>query len=371
MRASSLNRIDRKGMRISIVHPPSKSAERVSQMVFQSALAFSLTTCGIAHPALGIREEDVSVPTVVERIEHHAEMVVVVEIGRITAHVARHPLRRIALPEPRAYVDRVFVIGHPDLGLVGRCRPFERLLLHEVPDRLGVPVDALVETTVEHDRLREPNGADGDMASLVARSHGRRHRFRRARNGRIPRALRGRRTHEARQERQQQNGKTAGPHGSRLSRPRDGGPDIRRHRIAVTVRVDPNPALRRLTQIAVPNAAQECQILLVSVTIGSLPSRRGLRRDVEQYRQIRLREVLLHREQPGRIETLRLSVGDARRQVPVAHDHGALRRRVDDLLFPLVAIGHVQELHHIRPVVPLPAQRTTDLAADDRVVVRK
>src|SRR5262245_5026917 len=50
IRPASWNRIDLKGMRNSIVHPPSKSAAFVSQIVFQSVLAFSLATCESAIP---------------------------------------------------------------------------------------------------------------------------------------------------------------------------------------------------------------------------------------------------------------------------------------------------------------------------------
>ena len=50
MRLSSWNRIDRNGMRNSIVQPPSKFAARVSQMPFQSAVAFSLVTCRSLMP---------------------------------------------------------------------------------------------------------------------------------------------------------------------------------------------------------------------------------------------------------------------------------------------------------------------------------
>ena len=115
MRLSSWNRIDRNGMRNSIVQPPSKSAARVSQMAFQSAVAFSLVTCEIAHAALRVGEEGVPVAPVVERVEQDREMVVVVQVGRVAAHVARHALRRIALPQPGADVDGVVVDRPPRL----------------------------------------------------------------------------------------------------------------------------------------------------------------------------------------------------------------------------------------------------------------
>ena len=53
--------------------------------------------------------------------------------------------------------------------------------------------------------------------------------------------------------------------------------------------------------------------------------------------------------QPRAVEPLRLAVGDARRQVPVADDHGARRRAsasISRLL--LVAVGDVQQLHDVR-----------------------
>ncbi len=46
----SLNRIERKGICISTVQPPSKSAVRASNSVFQLGLGCSFTTCESARP---------------------------------------------------------------------------------------------------------------------------------------------------------------------------------------------------------------------------------------------------------------------------------------------------------------------------------
>ena len=132
----------------------------------------------VGHPALRVGEEHVAVAAVVERVDHHREMIVVIEVGRVAAHVAHHAPRRIALPQPRADVDRVLVVRHPDLGLLGRGLALARLLLDEFVDRQRVAVDRVVEPAVEDQRLVQADRADRDAAVRVARHDGRRDRLR-------------------------------------------------------------------------------------------------------------------------------------------------------------------------------------------------
>jgi hypothetical protein len=68
---------------------------------------------------------------------------------------------------------------------------------------------------------------------------------------------------------------------------------------------------------------------------------------------------------------VRLSIRDARRQIPVAEHHRAARQLALELRLPLIAVGHVEQLHHVRAVLPIAAQRTLDLAANRRVVRRE
>ena len=100
---------------------------------------------------------------------------------------------------------------------------------------------------------------------------------------------------------------------------RDSRDHVRRDRVLLALPIEPQPsALRCLSPVAVPDARKEDEIALVSVAIRDLASCGGLRRDVEQNREGRGGQVPLRVCRARSIEPLRLTVHDARRQIPVA-----------------------------------------------------
>ena len=79
--------------------------------------------------------------------------------------------------------------------------------------------------------------------------------------------------------------------------------------------VEPHPACRRcLAPIALAHADEQREVALVAIAAGGLAADRGLRRDVEQDRQVGRRQEALDLAQPRGIEALRFAVGDARRE---------------------------------------------------------
>jgi hypothetical protein len=95
-------------------------------------------------------------------------MVVVVQIGGVAAHVTRHALRRITLPQPGADIHGVRVVPDPDFSPLRGWPPFERLLLQKVGHRVVVVVQPLVEAAVEIERFGRADRADRDVAGFVA-----------------------------------------------------------------------------------------------------------------------------------------------------------------------------------------------------------
>src|SRR5688572_7547064 len=79
--------------------------------------------------------------------------------------------------------------------------------------------------------------------------------------------------------------------------------------------------------------------------------------------------MALHLDQPHRIQSLRLAVGHAGGQVPVADHDGAGAALTLDLALPLVPIGDVEQLHDLGRVVAAAAERALDLLADGRLAV--
>ena len=75
--------------------------------------------------------------------------------------------------------------------------------------------------------------------------------------------------------------------------------------------------------------------------------------------------------EPRRIEAERLAVGDARRRVAIADEHQPAVEPALQVGLPLVAVGDVEQLHHVGAVLALARQRARDLLADRRAVVGK
>ena len=81
-----------------------------------------------------------------------------------------------------------------------------------------------------------------------------------------------------------------------------------------------------LAQVALAHAAEQRQVALELVARHLLARQRRVRRNVEQDRQRRLRQAPLDLGQPRGIDALRFAVGDARREIAIAHHHRARRR---------------------------------------------
>ncbi len=75
--------------------------------------------------------------------------------------------------------------------------------------------------------------------------------------------------------------------------------------------------------------------------------------------------------EPERIEPLRFAVRDARRHVAIGDQHEPASEPALQIQLPLVAVRHVQQLHHVGLVVALALKRARDLLADRRAVVGK
>ncbi len=128
---------------------------------------------------------------------------------------------------------------------------------------------------------------------------------------------------------------------------------------------------RRLAAVALADAAEECRVALVAIAALLLAGHGGLGRDVEEQRQVGLRQVALDVDQPRGIQPERLAVGDARGQVAIADDDGTGGQPLEDHRLALVAVGHVEQLHHVRlPAMPA-GELGADLLADRRRVVRE
>ena len=83
------------------------------------------------------------------------------------------------------------------------------------------------------------------------------------------------------------------------------------------------------------------------------------------------RQELLNLEQPRRIRPLRFTVGDARRRVAIADEDQAAVEPALQVGFALVAVGDVEQLHHVGAMLALALQRARDLFANRCGVVGK
>ncbi len=127
----------------------------------------------------GVGVEVEAVAPVVERIEQHAEEVVLAELAGVAAHLVRYPPalgRRV--PHPRRDVDVRVVEQDPRLRPLGRRLPRIRHQLHQARDGRHGGVDRLVEHAVEVEPLVVPDRADRHPPLVVASRHRRGHRRR-------------------------------------------------------------------------------------------------------------------------------------------------------------------------------------------------
>src|SRR5688572_844842 len=101
-------------------------------------------------------------------------------------------------------------------------------------------------------------------------------------------------------------------------------PYINGHNLPIAAGVQHRPPGRRLrlAHVARTHTPEQRQISLVFVAIRCLPRRRDVRIDIEQKRDVRLRQILLHICQPRGVESLRFPVGDAGGEIAVTDEHG-------------------------------------------------
>src|SRR4026207_2230454 len=67
----------------------------------------------------------------------------------------------------------------------------------------------------------------------------------------------------------------------------------------------------------------------------------------------------------------RASIRDARRRIAVADEDEPAFEPSFEVRFSLVAVRHIQQLHHVGAVFPLAGERARDFLADRGAVVRK
>src|ERR1051326_8274345 len=94
-----------------------------------------------------------------------------------------------------------------------------------------------------------------------------------------------------------------------LQEARHRGQDVGRDRIlrALAIELQPSSGLC-LRAVALTNPREHREVAFVLVPIGRLASRGGLRCDIQQDREVRLREVPLNLAQPRAVESLRFAV---------------------------------------------------------------
>src|SRR5581483_3944915 len=126
-----------------------------------------------------------------------------------------------------------------------------------------------------------------------------------------------------------------------------------------------------LPAIALAHPLQQGEIALIFIAIVSFASGRGRGLNVEKHGQRGHRQKALHVFEPCRVESLRFTVGNARRAVPIADQNQSSLYAFENGVAPLVPVRDEQKLHHIRTVLALAGKRTSDLFANGRSVIRK
>src|SRR5262249_31656391 len=90
---------------------------------------------------------------------------------------------------------------------------------------------------------------------------------------------------------------------------------ILRDEIAIAIGVEADPSPPGLTQVTGAKPGQQRQVAFVPVAIGGFAPRGDLGRDVEEKRDVRLREKALNLEQPLSVEAVRFPIRDARGEI--------------------------------------------------------
>src|SRR5262245_5822159 len=119
---------------------------------------------------------------------------------------------------------------------------------------------------------------------------------------------------------------------------RTGGADhIGGDRVLRALPIENQPTLLGgLAAITFAHPTEQRQILLVPITIDRLPLYGRVWSDIEHDRQGRRRQIFLHVDQPCRIEAEGLAVGDARRQIAIAHENQAAIKPPFEIVLALV-----------------------------------
>src|SRR5262249_58804459 len=129
---------------------------------------------------------------------------------------------------------------------------------------------------------------------------------------------------------------------------------------SIAVKNHPPPGCS-LRSIAVADARQHGEIALVTVAIDRFAPNGRLRCNVEHDCQRRGRQELLNFPEPRRVKSLRLTVRNTRRRVPVADEDQSTVEPSLQIWFELVPISDIKQLHDVGVVLPFALQRTGDL----------
>ena len=115
---------------------------------------------GIGEHSQRIGDEAEPVASIVERIEEHAEDVVLHELA-VAPQLVRDPLTRgRRVPDARRHIDRAPVEHDPGFGLLGRRGTLVRHLLDEPGDGRNRVIHLLVKAAIETNSLGELDGTD-------------------------------------------------------------------------------------------------------------------------------------------------------------------------------------------------------------------
>ena len=125
----------------------------------------------IKERAQPIGGKAVAIAMIIEGVEYHRQMIVVVEIRCVATHVACNASLRMRFVKPGADVDELVVKKDPRLGAFGRGRTFVGLLLHEVRVRWRVAIHVFVNSAVELDCGGQARGAHRHLSRGVADHH--------------------------------------------------------------------------------------------------------------------------------------------------------------------------------------------------------
>src|SRR5258705_4132798 len=120
----------------------------------------------VADRAERIGLEEKRRAAIVKRIEDDREVLVLKEAA-VAAHLVGDHAIGCAVVHARGHVDVAVVEEHPHLRLLGRQLANLGLLLPERRRRFDRAVDRLVEAPVDDQRLRQANGANGDLGGLL------------------------------------------------------------------------------------------------------------------------------------------------------------------------------------------------------------